>query len=59
MSGIKILFYTFCALWLASFVAWIICISVPNLKESNAHLWCLIPIEILCLCINITGIFVN
>lgn len=56
MTGIQILFYVFMALWVASFITWIVCISVPYLRENYAHLWCLIPIWAFCLCMNITCI---
>lgn len=56
MTGIQILFYLFCALWGASAIAWVVCICVPCLRENYAYNWCLIPIWVFCLCMNITCI---
>lgn len=55
MRPVEILFWIFVALWCVSFVAWIVCIAVPKLRERYAYLIALIIVNIFNVCVVITN----
>ena len=59
MTELRILWYIFIALWTVSVALWIVCMSVPFLRGKGAYLWCLIPINIFNIAIQITSILMH
>ena len=56
MTITKILFWMFFGLWCASFILWVVGISVPRLRYKRMFIWTLIPVNICNMGVLITSV---